>query len=136
MTELNVNFTEEDLIKGLKLFSEITGRYPSAMDMQTVMGEFSQGAVKNKATFKGKSMLSRMSEFETQMKTISGMFGFYGMRVAKKQDAAYYGKTVPPGDANAVLVRWQQDDSQYRVVYGDLHLETISEQRLHELENQ
>ena len=49
-------------------------------------------------------------------------------------DAAYHGKTVEPKDADKVLVRWKLDDGQYQVIYGDLLSESVTAERLRELE--
>jgi hypothetical protein len=50
-------------------------------------------------------------------------------------DGVYNGKTVTPQDAAKVLVRWQLDDGDYRVVFGDLSTATVSPSRLRQLES-
>jgi outer membrane lipoprotein-sorting protein len=50
------------------------------------------------------------------------------------RDAAYHGKTVRPTDKDKVLFRWKLDDGRYAVIFGDLHWETVSAQRLQDLE--
>jgi hypothetical protein len=50
-------------------------------------------------------------------------------------DGVYNGKAVTPQDAATVLVRWQLDDGDYRVVFGDLSSATVSPSRLRELES-
>lgn len=49
-------------------------------------------------------------------------------------DAAYYGKTVIPKDKDKVLFRWKLDDGRYEVIFGDLRAETMTAERLHQLE--
>ena len=39
-----------------------------------------------------------------------------------------------PDDGNAVLVRWKESEGKYRVVFGDVSIETITAERLAELE--
>jgi hypothetical protein len=39
-----------------------------------------------------------------------------------------------PKDADKVLMRWKVSDSEYRVIYGDLHAETVTPEKLAELE--
>jgi hypothetical protein len=46
----------------------------------------------------------------------------------------YYGNVVTPKDADKVLMRWKLSDNEYRVIFGDLHAETVSPERLAELE--
>jgi hypothetical protein len=49
-------------------------------------------------------------------------------------DYAYYGKTVGPNDKNKVLLRWKLDNGKYQVIFGDLRAETVTAERLRELE--
>ena len=50
-------------------------------------------------------------------------------------EGVYNGKTVTPKDATKVLVRWQLDDGDYRVIFGDLSSATVSPSRLRQLES-
>ncbi len=54
--------------------------------------------------------------------------------MAYNSDPAYYGKTVGPKDKDKVLLRWKLDDGRYEVIYGDLHYETVTAEKLHLLE--
>lgn len=49
-------------------------------------------------------------------------------------DAAYHGKTVGPNDKDKVLLRWKLDDGRYQVIFGDLHNETVTAEKLRTLE--
>jgi hypothetical protein len=42
--------------------------------------------------------------------------------------------TVGPSDKDKVLLRWKLDDGRYEVIFGDLRFETVTAQRLHDLE--
>jgi outer membrane lipoprotein-sorting protein len=48
-------------------------------------------------------------------------------------DAAYYGRTVGPGDKDKVLLRWKLDDGRYQVIFGDLRAATVTAEQLHDL---
>lgn len=50
-------------------------------------------------------------------------------------EGVYNGKTVTPRDATKVLLRWQLDDGDYRVIFGDLTTATVSPSRLRQLES-
>jgi hypothetical protein len=50
---------------------------------------------------------------------------FYQKLANEQRDAVYFGATVQPGDADAVLLKWRLDDGRYRVIYGDLHAATL-----------
>jgi hypothetical protein len=41
---------------------------------------------------------------------------------------------VKPGEAGRVLLRWQLAPNEYRVIFGDLHTETVTPSRLAQLE--
>ncbi len=49
---------------------------------------------------------------------------------------AYHGKTVGPKDKDKVLLRWKLDDGRYEVIFGDLHSETMTAERLRALEGE
>jgi hypothetical protein len=49
-------------------------------------------------------------------------------------DFAYYGQTVTPQDNDKVLLRWKLDDGKYEVIFGDLRAETVTAEKLQELE--
>jgi hypothetical protein len=53
-----------------------------------------------------------------------------------RRDVVYNGKTVGPKDKDKVLLRWKLDDGRYAVIYGDLHSETVTAERLKTLESQ
>ena len=50
---------------------------------------------------------------------------FYRKLANEERDPEYFGATVKPGDAEGVLLRWKLGDGQYRVIYGDLRVETV-----------
>ena len=46
----------------------------------------------------------------------------------------YYGDSVDTSDVNAVIIQWQLPDGRYRVVFGDLHEETVTADQLIKLQ--
>jgi hypothetical protein len=65
-----------------------------------------------------------------------GSYGLSWINVIQRDfsEGVYNGKTVTPKDASKVLVCWQLDDGDYRVIFGDLSSATVSAARLRELE--
>jgi hypothetical protein len=59
---------------------------------------------------------------------------FYMTLVQQKKDPAYYGKTVTPGDAKSVLLRWKTSDTNYKVIMGDLSVSEMSADQLKQIE--
>ena len=51
------------------------------------------------------------------------------------KDPVHYAKTVTPKDADKVLMRWKVSDNEYRVIFGDLHAENVTPEKLVELES-
>lgn len=65
---------------------------------------------------------------------IQGACMAYATFVQDQLDPAYHGTVVTPQDADLPLVRWKLSDTQYRVIFGDLHAETLDIQTLVDLE--
>jgi outer membrane lipoprotein-sorting protein len=66
-------------------------------------------------------------------KAIDGFSEIAGLH-CYNADFAYYGQTVTSNDKDKVLLRWKLGDGRYEVIYGDLRDETVSAERLRELE--
>ena len=133
--------TEEGTIRGLKQCVELLGKYPrdasialpegiqSALD-----GSDSPAAARLKDELKGLTeqyRVNRLMEIGTPLRLIDRFFN--GLKTEGKEPA-YYGKTVAPKDSDKVLMRWKVSDNEYRVIYGDLHAESVSPEKLEELE--
>ncbi|MHC4425516.1 MAG: hypothetical protein ACYSYV_05395 [Planctomycetota bacterium] len=137
------SMTEEAAIEGLALFAEFAGKYPQTLNLMTLMQETvklkdSQSPAAEQFRQKleqAESGEQRAAELMEMMRPIQSLGGFYMTLVQDKKEPAYYGESVGPDNADAVLLRWKVSDDQYRVIYGDLTTENVSAQRLAELEN-
>ena len=69
-----------------------------------------------------------------QIMSIRSAIAFYVALEKAGADVAYNGDRVGMGDFDRVLMRWRLDDGNYRVIYGDLRTETLTPQRLAEVE--
>jgi hypothetical protein len=137
------HITEETAIQGLKLCVELLGNYPESfwgppMDLKGMRLAFEKSetpaALRLKEQIKGltdEEMANKLVDF---LMPIRGLGAFYMRLEWDKKDRAYYGKIVTPKDADKVLLRWKVSDNEYRVIFGDLHTETVSPERLAELE--
>jgi hypothetical protein len=133
--------TEEGAIQGLKQCVEWLGKYPGNLrgalpgGIQSELDRSdSPATVQLKDELKGlteQDRVNRLMEAGTPLRRLRRFFT--GLNLDGK-DAAYYGRTVTPQDADKVLMRWKLSDSEYRIIYGDLHAETVSSERLAELE--
>ena len=127
---------EENAIEGFKQCVELFGNYPEKIDLTFLWAESEKSettaALRLKEELKELIGLERDNKKMDALKPIRFLNKFY-IGLAKK-DSAYYGKTVTPKDTDKVLMRWQVSDNEYRVIYGDLHAETVPPEKLAELE--
>jgi len=135
------HITEETNIQGLKVLVELLGKYPENIidiDGKTVLrlAEESQtpAAVRLKEEIKGLTDDEINNTLVDFWMPIRGLGRFYDVLAQDGKHPKYYGKTVTPKDADKVLLRWKASDKEYRVIFGDLHAETVSPEKLAELE--
>jgi hypothetical protein len=141
------HITEETAIQGLKVLVELLGKYPENIyhivpknindDTPTVLrlAEKSEtpAAMRLKEEIKGLTDDEINNKLVDFLMPIRGLGRFYRWLQHDKKDPAYYGKTVTPKDADKVLMRWKVSDNEYRVIFGDLHAQTVTAEKLAEL---
>ena len=112
---------ETACVNGLRLFAEFTeGKYPTQLNRHSFwdeVGDPSQSLPKGKAR--------QMASGEYHQDGIQDAFWFYEELRAKGHDVAYYGNAVTPADANSVLMHWDLSETERRVIWGDLRIETM-----------
>jgi len=134
--------TEETAIEGLKQSVELLGKYPDPYmiaDFEVVprsVFEKSEtpAALKLKEELKGLTENEIVTKLLDFLMPVRGFASFYRLLVDDKKDPEYYGPFVTPKDADKVLMRWKVSDNEYRVIFGDLHAETVTAEKLTELE--
>jgi len=135
--------SEEGLIEGLRLFAELSGSYPKKLSMMELAQEAMACMTNKDALEKIAEKIPQAGELDTDelmMKTmqvtkpLQSPGFFYMMLVQDKKQPAYYGETVGPDDADAVLMRWKISDNEYRVVFGDLSVGNATAEELANLE--
>jgi outer membrane lipoprotein-sorting protein len=127
---------EETAIQGLTQCVEFLGRYPekiSDLELQLVESK-TAAALRFKEEAKGLTEGECIIRHADSLMPIRGLERFACSLERDKKDPAYYGKTVTPKDADKVLMRWKVSDNEYRVIFGDLHAETVTAEKLAELE--
>jgi len=134
---------EEVAIQGLRQCVELFGNYLETIDDGTDATEIIFLAIEKSdtpAALRLKKKVKELTEDEKLDRVRSAgwplrrLIWFYVRLVQEKKDPAYYGKTVTPKDADKVLLRWMLSDNEYRVIYGDLRAETVSPEKLADLE--
>lgn len=148
------DISEEAAIEGLKLFAEITGRYPTTLDMKglvqdisrsfqgseyleylrkkldTLKEEMSQSGEPTKEEFRSAAMEKSME----LMRPLQSPGWFYLMLAKGQKEPVYYGQSVGPDDADTILLRWKVSDNEYRAIFGDLSVGNATAEQLAELE--
>ncbi len=135
---------EEAVIQGLRQCVALFGNYLESISDDTKATELISLAIEKSETPAALGLKKRIKELTEDKKLdriksagwpLRRLIWFYAGLIQDKKDPAYYGKTVTPKDADKVLLRWKFSENKYRVIYGDLHTETVSGERLAELEN-
>ena len=136
------DITEETVIQCLKLYADLSGHYPNSVSwmpgLKYQWSEFEKSetpaAMRLKEELKGLTEDDKANRLGVVLKPMHRLNQFYFVLRRQGKDRAYYGKTVTPKDADKVLMRWKVSDNEYRVIYGDLHTETVTPAKLAELE--
>ncbi len=117
---------EPALLRGLEQFVKATGRYPRQLDMMTVVSELLTGAEEPSGA--GAKERGEQARAQAALEIGAGC-AYYMQLVREGRQPEYFGDEVTPADADKVLLRWQLDGGQVRVVYGDLHGETLPSEK-------
>jgi hypothetical protein len=128
---------EAAAIDGLRKFVELTdGNYPSHPNGPTIRRESWPGIEKKHRPIKPNKQLTKeqiQARFDESIK-LQGFIDFYMKLAQEGNEPTYYGDRVTVADANTILMRWKINDSEYRVIYGNLRAETVTADKLAKLE--
>jgi len=154
---------EETAIEGLRLCADRFATYPEKLDMMTLISLVTESGiaddlddellsandenltpeertrnteerVKEMRERLDKEISESVKEIMDVMMPIQAIGTFYMTLDAEGKNPAYYGETVTPADTDQVLMRWKVSDTEYRVIFGSLHVETVTADVLAELE--
>lgn len=123
----------EHIRDGLKFYADVMGgHYPR---VKMVYGDVTMNELNEKLGLKHPLTEEQIKsdDYVKSLRAIAG-FGWINGILRDNRDAAYHGKTVGPADKDKVLLRWKLDSGEYEVIYGDLRSETLSAERLKQLE--
>ena len=118
---------EQTLLDGLRLYAELAGFYPPSLDPVSISAGVSMAwATSGRLAIDPEDPASAFDTGLVQdCMTVSVACGFCRQLAADGHEPEYFGDIVTPEDADEVLLHWQLDDGQMRVVYGDLRVETL-----------
>jgi hypothetical protein len=127
-------FSEETAIKALRLLVDFAGKYPVNLSIESLKKDAKKLEGYDTTSWKELPANEKARKTNDVFMTILGLHLFYETLLEDKKDPAYYGETARPDDNDKVLLRWKLGDGQYRIIYGDLHAETVTPEKLAELE--
>jgi hypothetical protein len=117
------NTTEEDLIRGLGIWADLTdGLFPPKLDM---------GIIQEQGPIIDKKFKERQVADAEQVKMM--MVIVRGLKFVQeiKGDWHYAGRGIKFGDADTAIFWYRPKDSEtYRVIYGDLGVEDVAPENL------
>jgi hypothetical protein len=140
------SFSEQGFIEALQLAVEFTGGYPRALTndamkelMDAMLEEITEGsspaAVEYRQQIKSAgSKEAAIKAGQDRMMKLMALKMFNMILAGQNQEPVYRGDVVGPDDAGLPLMRWKLSGDEYRVIFGDLHTETVTADVMAELE--
>ncbi|RMF84001.1 MAG: hypothetical protein D6744_03795 [Planctomycetota bacterium] len=117
---------EATLLAGLERYAVLSdGAYPPSLRVQDVVGSVA-GAIASGVAQQPEGKETLPAELMSDVFTLQQMCAFYQRLVEEGRDPEYFGANVTSEDGRAVLLRWRIDENAKRVIYADLHAETIA----------
>lgn len=118
----------EQTVDGLAYFAKLSGgKYPAKFTIPDILGQVGN-------LYKELSSDPSFQVDDVQIVNLKYGAQYFGKLESQGKDPVYYGATVTAADPGKVLLRWQLDNGQYRVIFGDLRIEDVSPEKLAELE--
>jgi len=140
------SYSEQGMIEALQVAAEFTGRYPATLDSAAVQqlgldigraieaGETPAARQLQEQIKSAGSREAAMRASQNRIMKIMVLPVFPRMLATQQAEPVYHGNVVTPNDATLPLMRWKVSDDEYRVIFGDLHAETVSANKLATLE--
>ncbi|MBN1361062.1 MAG: hypothetical protein JW993_10735, partial [Sedimentisphaerales bacterium] len=141
------SYSDQGMIDALQIAADFTGRYPEKLDndaLQKLVAEMTDALEKedgNPAVQRFREELKGAGSKEAAMRVSQSRFMklmtltmFPLMLGQQGAEPVYHGDVVTPADATLPLMRWKTADNEYRVIFGDLHAETVTGEELAVLE--
>jgi len=112
---------EDEFIEGLRFFAEVTGgRYPSSLASLTVRQELTEAWQKKYNRPPTNGELQKFHDLDV-------VRIFYADLLEHDKEPNYHGDKVTANDIDEELMRWKISNNEYKVIYGDLRVETIAD---------
>jgi hypothetical protein len=137
------SYSEQGMIDALRMVAEFTGRYPAAIDIdalgrltQDILTADTPAAQQLREQLKSAGSPEAGARMSQQRLMKLMVLSTFPKVLARQQaEPVYHGDVVTPNDAALPLMRWKTADNEYRVIFGDLHAETVGADTLATLES-
>lgn len=116
---------EATLLAALRQFGELTGRYPTSLNVSDLTTEISVLAGMARARQLVAKQAGKAEPPSPDFTQMTGL-AFFALLDVTEREPEYFGAEVKPGQAEQVLMRWHLEEGGARVIYGDLHTETLA----------
>jgi hypothetical protein len=121
------------ITEALRLYAELSGGHYPRVTM--IYGDVTSDQMRRMAGFEGQPTPDQRRDKKFKKIRRAGVgLATINCILRDNPDAAYHGRTVGPNDKDKVLLRWKLDNGRFQVIYGDLRSETVTAQRVQELE--
>jgi len=140
------SFSERGFIEALQMAVEFTGRYPKTIDNEglrqlsmdignAITTSDSPAAQQWREQIKAAgSKENALRASQERMMKLMALSMFNRILGSQQKEPIYHGDAVTPSDVGLPLMRWKASENEYRVVFGDLHVETVDAETLAKLE--
>ena len=125
----------EYIRQALSIYAELSGgHYPR---VRAIYGDVTSYEMLQMIGIEGAPTAEqlRSAEYAKVQKATEGLGRLHGL-FRENPDVTYYGQSVGTKDKIKVLLRWRLEDGRYEVIFGDLRAETVTAERLRELEGE
>jgi len=143
------SFSEKGFIEALQMALDFTGHYPKTIDndgLRQLTAEIADTLQTSDrpAARQWREEIQRLKDTgskedamragQERMMKLMPLTMFNMVLGGQQKDPVYRGDVVTPTDVELPLMRWKLSDSEYRVIFGDLHAETVDAETLVKLE--
>ncbi len=140
------SLSEQGFIEVLQMAADLTGSYPAELNtqgLQQLAAGISRALMTDDSApaqrYREQLGMDRSTKPSPQIQQqlimkLTTLTAF--PRVLSRQNAepVYHGDLVRPGDKLLPLMHWKTPQNSHRVLFGDLHLETVTPEQLNELQ--
>ena len=122
---------QRQITEALKTYADCFGHYPKSLGIESFMEPLNQLRRNQTEAMSAEIKKQRINDLSQSMQILINA----QTKLSRYQkDPAYYGDRVTPDMPDHILMRWTISENQYRVIFGDLSVKTLTANQLANLE--